>query len=206
MYNFFIKRAIDIIVSSLLIVVTSPIMITVALLILLEGQGEILFKQDRIGKDGKSFKMYKFRTMKWDENKEKAETTKQGEFLRNTSIDEIPQFFNILKGDMSFIGPRPWMKDYLKYFTPEQKKRCKVKPGISGWAQVNGRNSLNIFKKIDYDIFYVDNVSFVTDLKILRLTIKTVFSKKGSSMQYTGVNDEINDLKDNYERYSQLAE
>lgn len=205
MYDKYIKRIFDVVLALICIVISLPIMFLITILIIIEGKGSIIFKQDRIGKNGKIFKMYKFRTMLWDETKNNVKITKLGDFLRRTSFDELPQFFNVLKGDMSFIGPRPWIAEYLKYFTPEQMKRCKVKPGITGWAQVNGRNNLNIFKKIDYDIYYVNNISIALDINIVFKTIKTIFIKNGSSLHYSGVNTEINDLKENFCNYYHVS-
>lgn len=204
MYTKYVKRILDFSFALLLIILCSPIMFIIALAIYFEGEGTIFFKQDRIGKKGKAFRMYKFRTMKWDNKLEKAYVTKLGGFLRRTSLDEIPQLFNIFKGDMSFIGPRPWIAEYLLYFTPNQKKRCNVNPGISGWAQVNGRNGLNIFEKIKYDIWYVENVSFVTDLRIFFMTVKTVLFKKDAELPYTGIKDEMTMLRENYDIYIKL--
>ena len=121
--------------------------------------------------------------------------TKVGKFIRKTSLDELPQLFNILKGEMSFIGPRPWIPEYYEWFTDEQKKRADVLPGISGLAQVKGRNGINIFRKIDYDLIYVHNISFKFDLKIILETIKTVFSKADAEISEVGIKQEINELK-----------
>lgn len=202
MYSKYVKRTLDVVFSFFMILGLLPVLLLVAFAILLEGSGEILFKQDRIGINGKIFRMYKFRTMKWDRQLNKPSITKFGYFLRKTSIDELPQLFNILKGDMSFIGPRPWISEYLMYFTPNQKKRCEVKPGISGWAQVNGRNGLTIIEKIKLDIWYVDNISVKTDIKILFLTVKTVLIKESAELPYTGIDDELSMLKENYNLYS----
>lgn len=206
MYAKYIKRIFDIIFSFIFITITFPIMFLTAMAIFIEGKDSIFFRQRRIGKNGKIFKMIKFRTMVWDDKKKNATVTSLGKFLRTTSLDELPQFFNVLIGNMSFIGPRPWVAEYLKYFTPEQMKRCNVKPGISGWAQVNGRNNLNIFEKIHYDIYYVDNISLKLDIDILFKTLKTIFDKDGSSLHYNGVDEEIKELKENYCNYYQITE
>ena len=122
-------------------------------------------------------------------------TTKVGKFLRKTSLDELPQLFNIVKGEMSFIGPRPWIPEYYEWFTDEQQKRADVLPGISGLAQVNGRNGINIFKKIEYDLEYIKNISFVYDIKIFISSILAVFKKTNAEISEMGIKDEINQLK-----------
>ena len=122
--------------------------------------------------------------------------TTVGKFIRKTSLDELPQLFNILKGDMSFIGPRPWIPEYYEWFTEEQKRRVDVLPGISGLAQVRGRNGISIFKKLEYDIEYVDNMSFKQDVKLIFETVKTVFSKANAEITESGIKKEINELKE----------
>lgn len=161
-------------------------MLIAAIAIKLEDpKGPVLFKQKRPGKDAKIFEVIKFRTMIVDTERDGRKLsdveriTKVGSFLRKTSIDELPQLFNIIRGEMSFIGPRPLLVEYLKYYSPEQKKRHEVTPGISGWAQVNGRNAISWEEKFKYDIWYVDNQSFFLDLKIFLLTIYSVLNKKG---------------------------
>ena len=147
----------------------------------------VLFKQDRPGLNEKIFKMYKFRTMTDEKDKDgnllpdAERLTKFGKFLRSTSLDEIPEFFNILRGDMSLIGPRPLLVEYLNYYTNDEKKRHNVRPGISGWAQVNGRNSLSWEEKFKYDIEYVEKLSFLFDFKIVLLTIKKVLKREDIS-------------------------
>lgn len=182
----YIKRAMDFLVAVILLTVLSPLMLLAATLIAVNRDGPILFKQKRPGKDGKIFTVYKFRTMSTaliDRNgKELSDferMTKIGKILRKTSIDELPQLFNIIKGDMSFIGPRPLLTEYLGLYSPEQMRRHEVLPGISGWAQVNGRNTLTWEQKFAYDIYYVDHYSFLMDMKIFFKTIENVLRQDG---------------------------
>lgn len=181
-----LKRGIDFVIALILAVVLSPIMAVVCVLIKLDDGGSVLFKQKRPGKNGKIFTVYKFRTMSertCDENgnelKDFERMTGVGRILRKTSIDELPQLFNILKGEMSFIGPRPLLTEYLDLYTPEQMRRHEVLPGISGWAQVNGRNAITWEQKFSYDVYYVDNFSFKLDLKIFIKTITNVLNQDG---------------------------
>ena len=203
MYKNHFKRIMDIIFGLILLVVAVIPMGIAMILILTEGRGCVIFKQRRVGKDGKVFNIYKLRTMLTKthhkdgrELTHEERVTKLGRFLRKTSIDELPQVFNILKGDMSFVGPRPWMEDYFHFFTKEQKRRAEVKPGITGWAQVKGRNAINILEKINYDIWYVENVSFKLDIKILILTALTVLSRHGVEISQEGIKEEIRTLKE----------
>ncbi len=173
MYQKYIKRILDIICAILALVVFGWLYIIIAILVRIKLGSPVLFTQERPGKDGKIFKLYKFRTMtdEKDENGEllpdEIRLTKFGQFLRSTSLDELPEAFNILKGDMSIIGPRPLLVRYLPRYTKEQARRHEVKPGLSGWAQVNGRNTLSWENKFKYDVWYVDNVSFLLDAKIV---------------------------------------
>ena len=182
----YIKRAMDFLVAVILLTVMSPLMLLAATLIAVNRDGPILFKQKRPGKDGKIFTVYKFRTMSTalvDRNgKELSDferMTRIGKILRKTSIDELPQLFNIIKGDMSFIGPRPLLTEYLGLYSPEQMRRHEVLPGISGWAQVNGRNTLTWEQKFAYDIYYVDHYSFLMDMKIFFKTVENVLRQDG---------------------------
>lgn len=182
----YIKRAMDFLVAVILLTVLSPLMLLAATLIAVNRDGPILFKQKRSGKDGKIFTVYKFRTMSTaliDRNgKELSDferMTRIGKILRKTSIDELPQLFNIIKGDMSFIGPRPLLTEYLGLYSPEQMRRHEVLPGISGWAQVNGRNTLTWEQKFAYDIYYVDHYSFLMDMKIFFKTVENVLRQDG---------------------------
>lgn len=185
MYKY-IKRSLDLITALFLVIILSPVMLIAAILIAVNRDGPILFKQERPGKDGKIFTVYKFRTMSTmlrDKNGNELSDfdrmTKIGNILRKTSVDELPQLFNIIKGEMSFIGPRPLLKEYLELYSPEQMRRHDVLPGISGWAQVNGRNTLTWDEKFAYDVYYVDHYSFKMDLKIFIKTIENVISQDG---------------------------
>lgn len=197
MYEKVIKRFLDVIMAFVLFIISLPILFVSAIAIKLDSNGKIIFKQKRVGKDGQVFYIYKLRTMSKDKNGVNK-VTKVGKFLRITSIDELPQFINIIKGDMSFIGPRPWIESYSKYFTDEDKRRWEVLPGISGYAQVNGRNGMTIKEKIAADIWYVDNISFLTDLKILFKTVNIVIKKDGASISEKGIRDELKELEQMY--------
>ncbi|MGF2770738.1 MULTISPECIES: sugar transferase [Bacillus cereus group] len=184
-YGRFIKRPMDFILSLTAIIMLSPVFLIVAFLVKTRLGSPVLFKQERPGLNGTIFKMYKFRTMT-DEKNENGELlpdsvrlTKFGKFLRSTSLDELPGLFNIFKGDMSIIGPRPLLVQYLPLYNEHQKRRHEVRPGLSGLAQVNGRNAISWEEKFHYDVEYVDNVSFTTDWKIILLTIKKVFIREG---------------------------
>jgi lipopolysaccharide/colanic/teichoic acid biosynthesis glycosyltransferase len=177
----------DFILSLLAIIVLSPVFIFTGILVRTKLGSPILFKQNRPGLDEKIFTMYKFRTMT-DQKDEKGELlpdhirlTKFGKMLRATSLDELPELFNILKGDMSIIGPRPLLVQYLPLYNDHQQRRHEERPGLSGYAQVNGRNSISWEDKFDLDVQYVDNVTFINDVKIIMLTLKKVFVKDGIS-------------------------
>lgn len=182
-----IKRSMDIIFSFILLIVLLPVIILAAILIKLElPRSKILFKQIRPGKNEKLFTIYKFRTMREEIEDENGRTlsdiermTSVGKVLRRLSIDELPQLINILKGEMSFIGPRPLLVQYLECYSNEQHKRHQVRPGISGWAQVNGRNKLEWGKKFELDLWYVEHISFWLDMKIVMMTIINIVSRKG---------------------------
>lgn len=194
-----IKRIIDILLSLLGIIITLPIMIIIAIAIRIDSEGPIIFKQERTGKYGKNFNVWKFRTMVASNNvrdfSKKDEHTKVGNFLRKTSLDELPQLFNIFLGKMSFIGPRPWITDYYENMNKRQKHRVDVTPGLTGLAQVNGRNNITIIKKINYDLEYIDNYGLYQDIKIVFLTIKIVLSKVGSDAGKSTIKNELEDLK-----------
>ncbi|MED4185757.1 sugar transferase, partial [Halalkalibacterium halodurans] len=182
-----IKRPMDFLLSLLAIILLSPVFVIVAILVRIKLGSPVLFKQDRPGLNGRVFTMYKFRTMtdKKDENgdllPDDIRLTKFGRFLRSTSLDELPELFNIVKGDMSIIGPRPLLVQYLPLYNEHQKRRHEVRPGLSGLAQVSGRNAISWEEKFDLDVHYVDNVSFIGDWKIIFLTIKKVFIREGIS-------------------------
>lgn len=189
MYNNFFKYFIDIIVSLFGIVIFSPFLLVLAILVRLLLSSPILFKQQRPGLHGKTFIIYKFRTMKNSYDKhgvlltDAQRLTKFGKFLRKSSLDELPELFNVLKGDMSLVGPRPLLVEYLPLYTKEQARRHEVKPGITGWAQVNGRNAISWEEKFKLDVWYVDHRSFWLDLKILWLTVIKVFKSEGISQK-----------------------
>jgi pilin glycosylation protein pglB len=197
MYRKFFKRFLDIIISLLFILCFWWLYIVIAILVRMKLGSPVLFKQDRPGLNEKIFKMYKFRTMTDRKDKDgnllpdAERLTKFGKFLRSTSLDEIPEFFNVLKGEMSLIGPRPLLVRYLERYTKEQLRRHEVKPGISGWAQVNGRNAISWEDKFKYDIEYVDKLNFLLDLKIIFLTIKKVFKTEGISQKGNATMEEF---------------
>lgn len=200
MYAKYVKRVIDIVGASLLLFAAWPFMFIAAMAIkIADPKGPVLFKQERPGKDEKIFKIYKFRTMQvathdaeGNRLSDMERMTKIGKLLRKTSLDEFPQFFNVLKGDMSFIGPRPLLVQYLKHYNEEQRRRHNVRPGISGWAQVNGRNAISWEEKFKLDVWYADNISLKTDFKVLVKTIKNVLGSKdinnseGDTMPFFG--------------------
>ena len=195
-YRKLIKRPMDFILSLLAIIVLSPVIIVVAVLVRVKLGTPVLFKQQRPGLNEEIFKMYKFRTMT-DERDQYGKLlpneyrhTKFGKFLRSTSLDELPGLFNIIKGDMSIIGPRPLLVEYLPLYNSHQKRRHEVRPGLSGLAQAKGRNSLSWEEKFELDVEYVDNVNFINDLKIILLTLKKVFVREGINF-----NSEIKDTK-----------
>ena len=189
MYKIHIKSITDFCISLLLLIVASPILILITLLLFFSNKGKPFFFQPRPGKNGKIFKIIKFKTMNDKKESEgnllsdAKRLTKVGAFVRKTSLDEIPQLINVLKGDMSLIGPRPLLPEYLPLYNDFQKRRHEVKPGITGWAQVNGRNAINWQQKFEYDVWYVENISFLLDCKIVFLTIKKVFKREGISAE-----------------------
>lgn len=181
------KRLLDVSLSFLGLLILLPIILVVSFLVALNLGRPIIFSQIRPGLNGKPFKMYKFRTMKdaFDENgnslPDSERMTSFGAFLRSSSLDELPGLLNVFRGDMSLVGPRPLLVEYLPLYTPEQSRRHLVRPGITGWAQVNGRNAISWEQKFDYDVWYVDHHSFWLDLKIIILTVKKVFAREGIS-------------------------
>lgn len=193
----YIKRILDIISSLLAIIVLSPFLGVLTVIGAFEMKGNPFFAQERPGKDEKIFKLVKFRTMTnaKDENGELLSDadrlTRYGKFLRNTSLDELPELFNIIKGDMSVIGPRPLLVQYLPRYNAHQHRRHEVKPGLSGWAQVNGRNAISWEDKFNYDVEYVDNYSIVMDIKILFMTILNVLKREGISSETSATMEEF---------------
>ena len=182
-----LKRIFDIVFSFAGILLLLPFFLYIAIMIRTFMRGKVLFKQTRPGLHGKPFTIYKFRTMsnKRDEDgnllPDNQRMTKLGVFLRSTSLDEFPELFNVLKGDMSLVGPRPLLRQYLDRYTPEQARRHAVRPGITGWAQVNGRNAITWEEKFELDVWYVDNWSFWLDMKIIGMTFWKVLKREGIS-------------------------
>ncbi len=186
-YPSVVKPVIDITVAFVVFVVLLPVFLIVTILLAVANSGKPFFFQMRPGKNGRIFKVIKFKTMN-DRRDEKGELlpdakrlTPVGRFIRKTSLDEIPQMLNVIKGDMSLIGPRPLLVEYLPLYNTAQKRRHEVKPGITGWAQVNGRNTISWEQKFEYDVWYVDHVSFSLDLKIVLMTIRNVVRSEGIS-------------------------
>lgn len=196
-----VKRIIDIILATFLILILLIPMLIVAIFIKVEDGDSVIYKSKRVGKGLKEFNAYKFRSMKTHRKELESNftheemVTRVGKFIRKTSIDELPQLFNILKGEMSFVGPRPWIPEYYESFTEEQKRRASVLPGISGLAQTKGRNGIDIFKKIEYDLKYVDNISFALDVEIFVESFLEVLKKNNAEISEQGIKDEINQLK-----------
>ena len=189
MYRHFFKRLFDILISAVVIILFCWLYIILAILVRVKLGSPVIFKQPRPGKDEKIFNLYKFRSMtdQRDENGEllpdEVRLTAFGKKLRSTSLDELPEFFNILKGDMSFVGPRPLLVKYLPLYNEEQHHRHDVRPGLTGWAQVNGRNLLSWEDKFEKDVYYVNHLSFLFDLKIIFKTIAVVFDHSGISSE-----------------------
>ncbi len=213
MYRHFFKRFLDILFSFLGLIILFPLLIIIAILVKITSKGPILFKQKRIGKNGKVFNIYKFRSMCVGAEQQKGgvysdkndkRVTKIGKFIRATSIDELPQMLNILKGDMSFIGPRPPLTYHpWKYeeYTKEQKKMFAVRPGITGWAQVNGRKEVEWHKRIELNVWYVEHLTFLLDMKILFMTIGKVFTNAnnenvGETVDKSELKQEADDEKE----------
>lgn len=211
MYKNCIKRIFDFCIALVGIILVSPILLLFIVLLHFANKGAgVFFTQERPGKDGKIFKVIKFKTMT-DERGDDGELlpdterlTKVGRITRALSIDELPQLFNVLKGDMALIGPRPLLVHYLPWYTPEQARRHEVRPGITGWAQVNGRNMCKLSQKFAYDVWYVDHCSFLLDLKILWMTVYNVLRRKDVG-EGTGNMADVDDLGF-HERYLQLLE
>lgn len=197
MYRNFFKRIMDIALALALIIVFWWIYILIAVLVKINLGSPIIFKQDRPGRNSKIFTMYKFRTMLNTADNfanllaEKERLTSFGIHLRSSSLDELPQIWNVLRGEMSFIGPRPLLVEYLNRYSPEQARRHEVKPGITGWAQVKGRNSISWNEKFKLDVEYVDNYSLLMDLKIILLTLKWVSSREGISPEGESIGEDF---------------
>jgi sugar transferase EpsL len=185
MYRRFGKRGLDLMLSSIGLLLLSPLLAVVAVMARWQLGAPILFRQQRPGRDGRSFSLFKFRTMTDTLNpqgnllSDAERLTTFGRFLRNTSLDELPELWNVIKGEMSLVGPRPLLTQYLDRYTPEQARRHEVRPGITGWAQVNGRNTLTWEQKFALDVWYVDHVSLALDTKIIALTISKIIRREG---------------------------
>lgn len=185
MYKHFLKRLFDFWISLIVLIIISPILLLVTIWLHFANKGAgALFFQERPGKDGKIFKVIKFKTMTDERDVEgdllpdEVRLTKVGRFVRSTSIDELPQLINVLKGDMALIGPRPLLVQYLPLYSKEQMRRHEVRPGISGWAQCHGRNQISWTEKFKLDVWYVDHLSFMTDVKVILITIKKVLFRE----------------------------
>ena len=201
MYSKYFKRILDFILSLIAIIILSPVLLIVAVLVRIKLGSPVIFKQQRPGKDEKIFTLYKFRTMtdKKDENgnllPDSERLTKFGKALRSTSLDELPELFNILKGDMAIVGPRPLAVQYLPYYTKEEKHRHDVRPGLTGLAQIHGRNCIDWGKKLTYDIDYVKNISIFNDTKILLKTVVKVIEREGVVERGQGVNIDFDEYR-----------
>lgn len=197
MYQIIFKKLIDFLCSLILILLLSPLIILITIALFFANQGRPFFLQNRPGKHGKLFNIIKFKTMNDKKNdsgnllSDEIRLTKIGKFVRKTSIDELPQLINVLKGDMSLVGPRPLLPQYLPLYNEFQKRRHEVKPGMTGWAQINGRNAISWSQKFEYDVWYVDNLSIILDIKIVLLTIKKVFIAEGITSKENNTMDEF---------------
>lgn len=198
MYKHFFKRLIDIVVSGVVLLLISWFLLLVWLFLKRANKGAgAFFLQERPGKDAKIFKIIKFKTMSDERDEDgnllpdEVRITKVGQWIRSTSIDELPQLINVFKGEMSLIGPRPLLVDYLPLYSKEQARRHSIKPGITGWAQCNGRNAISWTDKFKLDVWYVDNCSFLTDLKIVFITLKKVFKKADISPDGKAIIDDF---------------
>jgi lipopolysaccharide/colanic/teichoic acid biosynthesis glycosyltransferase len=201
-YETYIKRGLDIVLSGLALILLSPVLLVTAALVRTKLGTPVLFHQDRPGKDGKIFRLYKFRSMT-DQRDEKGELlpdeirlTRFGKLLRSTSLDELPELWNILKGDMSIVGPRPLLVKYLPLYSEQQRHRHNVRPGLTGWAQVNGRNALSWEDKFRHDVWYVDHISLWLDIKTVLLTVKKVFCREGISSETAATMEEFQGTKE----------
>lgn len=199
MYERFIKRAFDFTGASLLLIAVSPVFIIIAVVIKLTSRGPAIFRQERTGLNGELFTMRKFRSMTKDNDVNDTESgdkvTKIGKILRATSLDELPQLINVIRGDMSFIGPRPWIPTYYEHMNAEQRQRNSVRPGITGLAQAYGRNNLTIHEKINYDLRYATHISLREDLKVIFVTVKTLFDHEAHELGKGGIHEELDILK-----------
>lgn len=216
-YRNYLKRPMDFILSLIAIIVLSPVMLTVAVLVRIKLGSPVIFKQKRPGLNEKIFTLYKFRTMtdERDENgvllSDEVRLTKFGKLLRSTSLDELPELFNILKGDMSVVGPRPQLVRDVVFMTPEQRRRHSVLPGLTGWAQVNGRNDITWEEKLRLDLEYIDDITFLGDLKIILMTIVKVFKRDGINTEGMDTAEDLGEYllrtnKIDYSKYYTILE
>lgn len=188
MYKYFFKRLLDFVLSLLAIIVLSPVLLITAILVRSKLGSPVIFKQERPGKNEKIFTLYKFRTMTDEKDEEgnllldEIRLTKFGKLLRSTSLDELPELFNILKGDMSIVGPRPLLVKYLPYYNDNEKHRHDVRPGLTGWAQCNGRNAISWEEKFDLDVYYVSHFSFLLDIKTIFRTVRVVLKHENITL------------------------
>ena len=196
-YEKYIKRMLDFILSLMALIVLSPVLLVLVIVGAIKMKGNPFFTQDRPGKDEKIFKLIKFRSMTCETDAQgnllpdEVRLTRYGKFLRASSLDELPELINILKGDMSIVGPRPLLVRYLPLYNAEQKHRHDVRPGLTGWAQVNGRNTLSWEDKFRYDVDYVNRISFALDVKVIFMTVKKVFCREGISSETSATMEEF---------------
>ena len=201
-YEMYIKRLLDVILSGGALIMLSPVLLVTAVLVRTRLGSPVIFCQERPGKDGKIFKLYKFRSMSdaRDENgnllPDEIRLTRFGKLLRSTSLDELPELWNILRGDMSIVGPRPLLVKYLPLYNEEQRHRHDVRPGLTGWAQVHGRNAITWEEKFRMDVWYVQNLSFATDVRTVFLTVKKVFCREGISSETAATMEEFRGTKE----------
>lgn len=200
-YRKYGKRAFDLTLTIPSLIILAPVMGIIAVFVRISLGAPILFKQTRPGLEGRPFVVYKFRTMNELKNEnggllpDAQRLTRFGKFLRRSSLDELPEILNVLKGEMSFVGPRPLLMQYLELYTPQQARRHEVKPGLTGWAQVNGRNAISWEQKFAFDVWYVDNQSFWLDLKIIGRTILNILKREGISQQGQATMEEFSGSK-----------
>ena len=201
MYKNYIKRFLDFTLSLLALILLSPVMLIIAILVRIKLGPPVIFKQQRPGKNEKIFTLYKFRTMtdKKDENgnllPDSERLTKFGKLLRSTSLDELPELVNIIKGDMAIVGPRPLLVEYLPYYTEDEKHRHDVRPGLTGFAQINGRNSISWEEKFNDDLKYIKKITFIGDIKIILKTIIKVFKREGISQKGNATMEKFTDTR-----------
>ena len=202
LYEAYVKRLLDLVLSAVALLLLSPVILLVAILVRCNLGAPVIFCQERPGKDEEIFKLYKFRSMTdacdayGELLPDELRLTRFGRFLRSTSLDELPELWNIFKGDMSIVGPRPLLVKYLPLYNEEQRHRHDVTPGLTGWAQVHGRNLCSWEEKFDYDIWYVDHVSFILDLQIIFLTVKSVLKREGISSEDSATMEEFTGTKE----------